>query len=344
MLDAMADPTYPADVADAVRTWLEQTFGGPVLDAVAPTAIGTGFSTLIHFVQFAGPSVPPEWRAPLVVRIHQSVDQASVARREAAIQTWCHDREFPAPRVLMVFEPDELLPLPVQVMERAPGTTMLEGIMKAPWRAACMLERLADLHLRLHVIPIDGWPEAKEAGLAARRLALVRRSLDRHDDSELRDALTRAEQLLPELYAAERVPCHGDFHPLNVMVDGEQATVIDWTDAALGDRHGDVARTYLLFHVAAIRGHHARRKDGAEGVPRVARWPVPRGLRARTPPRSRATPPLGGAPPAPRVGAGGRRPSGGLAGSVSCAARSGDLAARSVRVGGRLIEPTRAGR
>jgi aminoglycoside phosphotransferase (APT) family kinase protein len=235
-----------------LREWLEQKFGAPVVDEVAPTAIGTGFSTLIHFVHFAGAELPAEWREPLVVRIHQSVDQASVARREAAIQSWCHDRDFPVPRVLVLFEPDELLPLPVQVMERVPGTTMLEAIMKAPWQSGRMLERLADLQLRLHAIPIDGWPEAKEAGLAARRLALVRRSLDRHDDPELRDALVRAERLLPELYAAERVPCHGDFHPLNVMVAGEQATVIDWTDAGLGDRHGDVARTYLLFHVAAI--------------------------------------------------------------------------------------------
>ena len=75
----MADPTYPADVADAVRSWLEETYRTPVLDAVAPTAIGTGFSTLIHFVQFTGSGLPPEWCAPLVVRIHQSVDQASVA-------------------------------------------------------------------------------------------------------------------------------------------------------------------------------------------------------------------------------------------------------------------------
>jgi aminoglycoside phosphotransferase (APT) family kinase protein len=252
MLGPVADPTYPPDVADALRTWLGERFGQPVVDAVAPTAIGTGFSTLIHFVQLAGEGLPEEWRAPLVVRIHQSVEQAAVARREAAIQTWCHDRGFPAPRVLMVFAPGELLPLPVQVMERAPGTTMLEAIMKAPWQAARMLERLADLQLQLHALPIDGWPEAKEAGLAARRLALVRRSLEQHDDPELRDALSRAERLLPELYAAERVPCHGDFHPLNVMVSSGRATVIDWTDAGLGDRHGDVARTYLLFHVAAI--------------------------------------------------------------------------------------------
>ena len=46
--------------------------------------------------------------------------------------------------------------------------------------------------------------------------------------------------------------CHGDFHPLNVVVDGEGATVIDWTDAGLGPREADVSRTLLLFHIAAI--------------------------------------------------------------------------------------------
>jgi aminoglycoside phosphotransferase (APT) family kinase protein len=48
------------------------------------------------------------------------------------------------------------------------------------------------------------------------------------------------------------VVCHGDFHPLNVMVDGERASVIDWTDAGLGPREADVSRTLLLFHIAAI--------------------------------------------------------------------------------------------
>ena len=51
---------------------------------------------------------------------------------------------------------------------------------------------------------------------------------------------------------APAVACHGDFHPLNVLVDAESSWVLDWTDAGLGDRHGDVARTALLFKVAAI--------------------------------------------------------------------------------------------
>jgi aminoglycoside phosphotransferase (APT) family kinase protein len=37
-----------------------------------------------------------------------------------------------------------------------------------------------------------------------------------------------------------------------VLVDGGHSWVLDWTDAGLGDRHGDVARTTLLLEVAAI--------------------------------------------------------------------------------------------
>jgi aminoglycoside phosphotransferase (APT) family kinase protein len=53
------------------------------------------------------------------------------------------------------------------------------------------------------------------------------------------------------------VVCHGDFHPLNVVVDGDEASVIDWTDAGLGPREADVSRTLLLFHMAAIAASSA---------------------------------------------------------------------------------------
>lgn len=37
--------------------------------------------------------------------------------------------------------------------------------------------------------------------------------------------------------------CHGDFHPLNILFDGN----IDWVDAACGDPLTDACRTYLIF-------------------------------------------------------------------------------------------------
>jgi len=50
------------------------------------------------------------------------------------------------------------------------------------------------------------------------------------------------------------VVCHGDFHPLNVLVapGGPTLHVIDWTNAGVGDRHGDIAWTLLWFQIAAV--------------------------------------------------------------------------------------------
>jgi aminoglycoside phosphotransferase (APT) family kinase protein len=248
----VADADRAVETAAALRTWLEREYGGTVLDAEAPRTIGTGFSTLIDYVWFVGRDLPPEWTGPLVARTHKTVEEAAVARREAAIQDWCVERAYPAPRVIAVFDPGELGDLPVQVMQRGPHATLFDAVKRAPWRAPRLVDRLAALQVRLHALPIEGWPEPDGEGLAERRLRLVRRWLAAHEDADLRAALTRVEPLLPELDTGPKVACHGDFHPLNVLVDGDESMVIDWTDAALGDRHGDVARTQLLFRLAAV--------------------------------------------------------------------------------------------
>jgi hypothetical protein len=51
-----------------------------------------------------------------------------------------------------------------------------------------------------------------------------------------------------------------------VLVDGDTAMVIDWTDAALGDRHGDVARTNLLLHFGAALATSSRAAKIALGT------------------------------------------------------------------------------
>ena len=159
------------DIASALRAFLTNEYGGSVVDAEPPREIGTGFSTLIHFVHFEGDALPPPWRQPLVVRVHQSVREAPIARREAAIQEWCVTHEYPAPAVLAVFGPGELLDLPAQVMQRGPDSTLLDAVKRAPWRAPALVDRLASLHLRLHALPTHDWPEADGEGLVERRLA-----------------------------------------------------------------------------------------------------------------------------------------------------------------------------
>jgi aminoglycoside phosphotransferase (APT) family kinase protein len=49
------------------------------------------------------------------------------------------------------------------------------------------------------------------------------------------------------------VICHGDFHPLNVMVQGERVTgVIDWPQAIAAEPAYDVAATRMLGRFANL--------------------------------------------------------------------------------------------
>jgi aminoglycoside phosphotransferase (APT) family kinase protein len=247
------DPRDPEAVAERLRGWVTARFGGQVAVVGQPGSVGAGFDSYIHLVQLAGDELPAPWRDPLVVRLLPSVDRVAQSQREAEVQTWCAGRGYAAPAVLAVLAPDEVFGLPAQVMERAPGTTALDALKARPWRARALVDQLVDLQLRLHALDTSGWPgPAEPAALVAQRLSLPRRVAVEREDADLAAALQQAERLLPLATSGTAVICHGDFHPLNVVVDGSSASVIDWTDAGMGPREADVSRTLLLFNVAAI--------------------------------------------------------------------------------------------
>ncbi|MEQ1787140.1 MAG: aminoglycoside phosphotransferase family protein [Acidimicrobiales bacterium] len=247
------DPHDPGAVADALCGWAAARFGGDVGVVGTPASIGAGFDSYIHLVDLAGEHLPPTWRVPLVVRLLPSVDRLEQAHREAAVQGWAAAQGFAAPAVLEVLAPGEPFGLPAQVMERAPGTTMLDALSARPWRALALVRQLAALQLALHALPLDGWPSGTDPRqLVDQRLGLPRRAAGALGDPDLTDALERVAGVFEIATGGHAVVCHGDFHPLNVVVDGPQASVIDWTDAGLGPREADVARTVLIFHVAAI--------------------------------------------------------------------------------------------
>jgi aminoglycoside phosphotransferase (APT) family kinase protein len=248
------DPHDAGAVAEALRGWAEGRFPGHEVSVVgSPTAIGAGFDSYIHFVDLAGDRLPSEWRRPLVVRLLPSPDRMDQAHREAAVQGWAAAKGYAAPQVLEVIAPDDLFGLPAQVMERVPGTTMLAALTARPWRALALVRQLAALQLALHALPLDGWPASTDPQvLVDQRMALPRRVAAALGDPALEGAVERASTLAAAAAAGPAVVCHGDFHPLNVVVDGDRASVIDWTDAGLGPREADVSRTLLIFHIAAI--------------------------------------------------------------------------------------------
>jgi len=267
------DPRHPAGVAEALRGWAADRYGGAVAVVGAPVAIGAGFDSYIHLVHLAGEELPPEWRLPVVVRLLPAADRVAQSHAEADVQGWCAARGYAAPVVHAVLAPDELFGLPAQVMERAPGVTVLDALKRRPWRVGALLGQLVDLQLRLHAMDATGWPGPTDPlELVERRLDLARRAASDGGPAALTSALDRVRPLVPVAVAGNRVVCHGDFHPLNVMVDGGAASVIDWTDAGLAPREADVARTLLLFRVASIAAERRVERRALEAIgPAMAR-------------------------------------------------------------------------
>ncbi len=236
---------------DELLAYLRIRFGDAVQLADAPEKVQGGMDTEVYFISFRGGRLDHDWTRPLVLRVHRAADRARVAQHEAEAQVWCVDHHYPAPRILLVGTTTEGFTTPVQVMARASGTTMLAAITARPWRTRHELHRLAALHARLHGLDPSSWPN-QTVTFAQDRLGPVQRWATELNKPEISTALERAWPTALALDAGPAGFCHGDFHPLNVIVDGVAATVIDWTDAGLGDPMGDIARTALLLRVAGV--------------------------------------------------------------------------------------------
>jgi uncharacterized protein (TIGR02172 family) len=127
------------------------------------------------------------------------------------------------------------------IYERVSGESMLEMFQRKPWRVIQFGRILAELHEQMHKCVFEA------------EVPFQRRKLK----NKIKNANALPVYLKPKLLGAlESLPdgdrvCHGDFHPANVLMDGVNATVIDWIDASRGNPLADVARTSIITLGAA---------------------------------------------------------------------------------------------
>lgn len=247
------DPASVSEVNDALLAYVRSVHGDDATFAEPATTLGRGFDTYIYSFRAAGKELPDAWRAPLVLRLYSTTEQSEKARREAAIQAFVEGRGYPALRPMVVEDAAEGFGLPLMIMRRIEGGTLLDAITSKPWRAKSLLSRMADLHAELHRMPTDGCPLPYEAPLVERELAELRTHLEREGFAHMNDGYEWLEHRKGAVEAETPVLCHHDFHPLNLMLEPTgEITVIDWSDASVGDRHCDVARTITLIWFSQI--------------------------------------------------------------------------------------------
>lgn len=140
---------------------------------------------------------------------------------------------IPAPRCYGRAEVDGRVGI---VYERAAGESLLAYLLRTGDEEGCA--RIM-ARLQRQMLACELPQEAVDKREALRKALEENARLPEKDRTE---ALERLRGL-PDGNAL----CHGDFHPDNVMVDGEKAMVIDWMNLNRGDPIGDVAMTWYLL-------------------------------------------------------------------------------------------------
>ena len=176
------------------------------------------------------------WGDTQVLKLFVAGRDAAAIEAEARVSQIVHEAGVVTPGTHGVIEVEGRHGI---VYDRALGTSMLGLLSAKPWKLIAFGRMLADLHVSIHQCRADDLPsqrEQLERLIARAKLPIVQRDL----------ALARLREL-PEGTAV----CHGDFHPDNVLINGDAATIIDWTTACFGNPAADFALTSLILQLGA---------------------------------------------------------------------------------------------
>jgi len=159
---------------------------------------------------------------------------------EARMQSYAAEKGLPVPKVYGVRQLGEnVVALDMQYIS---GKHLLHGNMNKDERNTA-IQILVKLQCEVHSINAEGL--SKQSNNIIRRI-----ERNKYIDKSI---VNRLLLHIEGLDTTHTNLCHGDFHPLNIMFDGEKHWIIDWVDMALGNPVADVCRTYLIFKQFLLR-------------------------------------------------------------------------------------------
>lgn len=288
-------PAEPETLAAALSVYL-----GAEVEHLRVLASGWE-TTLYEFELSSRSAMLPELQAgvPLVLRFYPSVEAADKGALEFRTINYLASAGYPVPRPYL-FEPGgAAIGAPFLVMERLGGGPLF-AIRSFPQafktfsmgllgfvRAQARLHRMALTPSALEALRApaavnhpglarpsqvgaqDSMQDDTEDGAAERllerTLETVAARVEQGPLPGLAEALTRLRRRAAEFRDAPPSFLHLDYHPQNVLVKGLRVTgVIDWANAAIGDRHFDAATTAVIMSTSAME-HPRWMRDNAVG-------------------------------------------------------------------------------
>jgi aminoglycoside phosphotransferase (APT) family kinase protein len=260
----------PRDSGQVVAYLLSALIGRwpSVSSVVALEYVSAATSTWVWFVEIHGEHLPSSLQGPCALRIFRS-GQEEETESEVRLGESLALLGFPVAEGLWsgVLAGSH----PALLQRRLPGRMAMEAVKSV--RIRSVVGRLARLQSRLHQLPTNlvRLHTMSAADYVESDLGRRRRAVSAVDPTGTWEWLCRSAPLMA---TDDVVVCHGDFHPLNVLVDRDGSMgVIDWTDACIADRHHDVGRTASLYGLAYVLAGSAPERVALRGIrKRLVSW------------------------------------------------------------------------
>lgn len=177
-----------------------------------------------------------EWAEGQILRLMRgsSADHRAQVERDMLVLRGAREHGL---RVPEVFETVEVIGRPGIVMERIDGTDLLTLVGRQPWKLWWVAGISGRAHAKMHQVEAP-------AEVESTRQRIIRGLTE---SPNVPQAVAEAAlQALEDLPDGDRLS-HGDFHPANILMDGAEPVIIDWSNVSRGDPAADVARSLVVL-------------------------------------------------------------------------------------------------
>ena len=176
------------------------------------------------------------WEDGSILRLMREPGAEQRNQGQAAAMEAARSRGVRVPAVLGA---TTVMGRPGLIMERIDGPDLLTLIGRRPWAVFRVARICGEVHARLHEVRAPSViPPAKDT--LKQRIG---------SSGQLPQHLSEfARETLDGLPDGDRL-CHGDFHPGNILMAGDEPVLIDWTNARRGDPMADVGRTRVMLRL-----------------------------------------------------------------------------------------------
>ena len=238
------------EISEKLMEYLQDQLGDSSLSFQSnPERILGGYETIIYGFQLN--NAPNDLSHPLILRVYPPGSHPNQAISEMIVQNALVEMGYPAPKVRFVHTDTNVFAGIFIIMDRIIGEQMITA---PPFRVP---ELLAGAHVQLHRIDSSGVMEKlAEAGIDLDNISLK----GRLTWLERQIGPGKLEWLMEGLdWVLDNTPiepsrlsiCHGDFHPLNIIVhQGVVSGVLDWSGFLVTDPAYDVGSTKVVIEIA----------------------------------------------------------------------------------------------